>query len=332
MAMDSNNKDSDSLEGNSGSTIETDSLEHGAADSGSSQPVKGSPAQPPAKHQPNLFKRISKRVNIYLLLFILVLVISGAVLVVTLYSGRSAQEPKIASQSIPTDTLKQLATADATVGDPKQVLNVQSNAVFAGKVLVQGSLDVAGQIHVNGTLSLPGITVSGDSTFDQLQVNKSLTIGGDASVLGQLNVKKSLAVSGGGTFGGAVTTPQLATNQLQLLGDLVLSSHLVGSGATPGRSGGGALGGGGTASVSGSDTAGSVNINTGSGPAANSCFLTVNFTSSFSNTPHVVVTPTSSAASVVSYYVTKSNSGFSICTSSAPPANSSLTFDYIVIG
>lgn len=310
--------------------IETDSLESTDSPSVKSAPgqqetVKAAPKQP-------LLKRIARHFNIYLLLFLLVLVLAGASAVVLMFQQKkTSKDPTIASQSIPTDTLKQLAKSDATVGDPKQVLNVQSNAVFSGKVLVRDDLDVAGQIHVNGSLSLPGITVSGNSTFDNVQVNKTLNIGGDATVLGQLNVKKNLSISGSGTFGGAVTAPQIATSQLQILSDLNLTSHIIAGGATPGRSGGGALGGGGTASVSGSDTAGSVNINTGGGTAAG-CMVTVNFVNKFNNTPHVVITPTTSSAAGVSYYVNRSTTSFSICVASPPPANSGLGFDYIVLG
>lgn len=327
----------DSLEGNTpsvsaaptdSSVIETDSLESGSIG------VQTAPDQTISAPKKSGLKgglhKINRRFNIYLLLFILVLVISGAVVAISATKQRTAEEPKIASQAVPTDALKQLAKSDATVGDPKQILNVQSNAVFAGKVLVRDSLDVAGTIRVNGALSLPGITVSGQSNFDQVQVNKTLNIGGDASILGQLNVKKNLSVSGGGTYGGSLTAPQITTSQLQLLGDFTLSSHIVAGGATPGRSGGGALGGGGTTSVSGSDTAGSININVGSGAAAG-CFITVNFTSRFNNTPRVVIAPTNSGAAGLNYYVNRTTSGFSVCNAGVP-ASGSYSFDYIVLG
>jgi len=266
------------------SVIETDSLEGPSSDVQSAPSEQSAPSKAPKG--PAGIKKLTRKFNIYLLLFILVLIVSGGVLAITALSGKTEQEQKIDSQAVPSATLKQLATSDATVGDPKQVLNVQSNAIFAGKVLVRDSLDVAGQLRVSGTLSLPGITVSGDSTFEQVSVNKTLNIGGDASILGQLNVKKNLTVSGTGTFGGAITAPQIATSQLQILGDLTTTRHIVTGGATPGRSNGSALGAGGTASISGSDTSGSININTGSNPAAG-CFVTVEFTSRYNNTPHI---------------------------------------------
>jgi len=328
------NKNSDDLESKDSSSsvddsvIETDSLEGPSNDVQSAPGEQSAAAKVPKR--PGGFKKLTRKFNIYLLLFILVLIISGGILAVTALSGKTEQEQKIDSQAVPSATLKQLATSDATVGDPKQVLNVQSNAVFAGKVLIRDSLDVAGQIRVSGSLSLPGITVSGDSTFEQVSINKTLNIGGDASVLGQLNVKKNLTVSGTGTFAGAITAPQIATSQLQILGDLTTTRHIVTGGATPGRSSGGALGAGGTASVSGSDTSGSININTGSNPAAG-CFLTVEFTSRFNNTPHVVITPVGSDAALLNYYVTRTTTGFSVCTASVPGVKN-YVFDYIVLG
>ncbi len=321
-----------SLEGSGNATItdasamDTNSLEK--------SPDSSAESTPAAAPSDSAIKKLGHRVNIYLLLFILVLVIAGGVVLVTALSQKkekAIEEKPIASQTLPPETLKQLANTDATVGDPKQVLNVQSNAVFAGKVLVRDNLEVAGQIKVGGALTLPGITVSGESNFDSIQVNKSFNAGGDASILGQLNVKKNIAVTGGGTFGGALTTPQISTSTLQLLGDLTLTRHIDAGGPNPGRSNGGALGGGGTSSVSGSDIAGSININTGSGTSAG-CLVTINFVQRYNGTPYVVITPVGSAAATIDYYINRSNTGFSVCTVSPAPAGASFGFDYIVIG
>ncbi|MDB5182128.1 MAG: hypothetical protein JWP13_891 [Candidatus Saccharibacteria bacterium] len=276
-------------------------------------------------------RKYGHRFNIYLLFFLLVLVLAGAILVITALASRETKDPSaISTQDLSSDTLKQLSNSDATVGDPKQILNIQSNAVFAGKVLVRDTLEVAGQLRVGGPLSLPGITVSGQSNFDEMNVNKSLNIGGDASVQGQLNIRRNIAVSGGGTFGGPLTAPQISVSSLQLLGDLTLTRHITAGGPTPSRSVGNAVGGGGTASVSGSDTAGFVNINTGSSPSAG-CFVTVNFATRFNATPRVLITPVGSDAGTITYYVNRSSTSFSICAATVPPANASFGFDYFVL-
>lgn len=315
------------------SSIDTTSTDALNGSNGQSSDNSGS-SEPPKKRGglPGPLKKFSHRFNIYLLFFLLVLVAAGAVLIITAMASKSTKDDPSAinTQALSADTLKQLSNTDATVGDPKQILNVQSNAVFAGKVLIRDSLDVAGTIHVGGALSLPGITVSGESNFDTMNISKALSIGGDASIQGQLNVKKNIAVSGGGTYGGAITAPQIATSNLQLLGDLVLTRHITAGGATPGRSVGGAVGGGGTASVSGSDTAGSINVNTSNSPAAG-CFITVNFSQRFNSTPRILITPVGSDAGSVNYYVNRNSTSFSVCSSNVPPANTSFGFDYFVL-
>lgn len=331
--MDDANKkhdDSDSLQGNSIDTTSPDALSSSNSSQDSSSGEKTQKKK--GMGLPGPLKKYSHRLNIYLLFFLLILVLAGAVIVITAIAGRETKnDPSaITNQNLSSDALKQLNNADATVGDPKSTLNVQSNAVFAGKVMVRDNLEVAGTIRVGGPLSLPGITVSGESNFDQMNINRSLTIGGDASVQGQLNVRRNIAVSGGGTFGGALTAPQISTSSFQLLGDLTLTSHINAGGPTPGRSVGAAVGGGGTASVSGSDTAGYINVNTGSGAPAG-CFVTVNFARNFNGTPRVMITPVGSAAGSVDFYVNRTSSNFSVCSANVPPANASFGFDYFVV-
>lgn len=305
------------------STNSTSSLE-GVADTG--KIVDKTPA---AAKLP-LGKRLLKKMNVYLLIFIFLLLLAGAIAVSVYLSSKKAEETNVPTQTLTSETLKQLATSDVTVGQPKQILKVQSNATFAGKVFIRDSLEVAGPIQVGGSINVPGITVSGNSIFEQIQVNKGLNVQGDTSLQGQLSVQKNLTVAGSATFGGPVSAPTLSVNTLQLNGNLSLTRHFAVGGATPSRSNGDALGNGGTTAVSGSDIAGSININTGSGAAAG-CFATVNFTTKYNTTPRVIVTPIGPSAATVGYYVNRSASNFSICATNTPPSNSSFGFDYFVV-
>ena len=315
--------DSSSLE----NPTETNSLDTDASTAG--KIVDPEPTVSAIPHEPFL-RRIRRKLNIYLLLFIILVLISGGIVIATYFANKKATQSTVATQSLSSDTLKQLANSDVTVGDPKQVLNVQSNAVFAGKVLVRDSLEVAGTIQVGGSLNIPGITVSGNSIFEQIQVNKGLSVQGDTSLQGQLAVQKSLSVVGGGTFGGAISAPSLTVNTLQITGPLTLTKHIAIGGSTPGRSNGPALGSGGTTALSGSDTAGSINVNTGSGAAAG-CFLTVNFTQNYNSTPRVLITPIGAAAGGIGYYVNRTTSSFSVCAANTPPSNTSFGFDYWIV-
>jgi cytoskeletal protein CcmA (bactofilin family) len=270
------------------------------------------------------------RVNIYFLLFVFIIVLSGLVVFIGIQrSKKDAANPTIATQKLTQDELQKLQGSDSKVGDAKQTLSIESNAIFTGKVLLRDSLDVAGTLKVGGALSLPGLNVSGNSVFDQLQANKAV-ITGDATIQGQLNIQKNLVTSGGAQFGGPITAPQITVSSFQLSGDLTITRHIDAGGGTPGKSNGGALGSGGTTSISGTDTAGTLTINTGGGTGVG-CFATIDFTQRFGGTPHVVVTPIGSAAAGLNYYVNRSSTGFSVCTTNPAPAGQSFSFDYIVI-
>ncbi|HEX7368440.1 MAG TPA: hypothetical protein VF261_02180 [Candidatus Saccharimonadales bacterium] len=325
----------DSLEGTS-TVVETPAGQ--SADAGTPAPdgtgntgnMGTSPQKPTDPHR-GFLKRLFGRANIYLLLFVLILVVAGAVVVVAYLHSRSAQNnTNIASQTLSQSALKQLANSDVTVGGAQQTLNVQSNAVFAGQVLIRSNLAVAGKLQIGSSLSLAGIQVSGTSQFDQVQISKNLSVAGDAAIQGQLTVQKSLNVNGGGTFNGAVSATALTADSLQLNGDLILTHHISAGGVTPGRSNGGALGSGGTASVSGSDTSGSIAINTGSGAYAG-CLVSLTFATPFHTTPHVIVTPVGSAAGNLGYYVNRSSTSFSVCTDNKPPDSATFGFDYMVL-
>lgn len=308
-----------------GSTVVADAK----APATSGKPAVGASPSKPSK-PPRQLKGLLGHINVYILGLALVILVAVVVTVVSFIANRKAsQVPTVATQNLTQQQLQQLANSDVTVGNNKQVLNVQSNAVFAGQVLINQDLEVAGTIKVGGSLSLPGLSVSGTSTFSQIQTG-NLTVSGNTAIQGQLTASGGLNVAGSATFAGNVSANQLTVSTLTLNGDLNLDHHIDAGGPTPSSSGGSALGSGGTASVSGSDTAGTVNINTGTGTTSG-CFITINFTTKFNATPHVVVTPIGQDAAGIDYYVNRSTSSMSICVgSTAAPASATFAFDYIV--
>jgi hypothetical protein len=269
--------------------------------------------------------------NLYLLLFGLIIVIAVAVISVGYFQGQKKDTVStVVSQTLNQKALDQLASASTVVGDPKQVLAVQSNAVFNGKVLVRGSLEVAGGLQVGGTLSLQDVKISGTAIIDTVQINKNISVGGDSAISGTSSVQRSLQVNGGGTFGGPISAPQLTTSVLQLNGELTLTKHITAGGASPSRTNGPALGSGGTSSVGGSDTAGSISINTGSGTSAG-CYLSITFAQKYNSTPRVIISPVGADAGGLSYYVTRTTTGFSVCSTTAATAGATFAFDYFVV-
>lgn len=310
------------------------SLDEQTASTTATTEAAGTVAPPPVKPpKAGLGKRLRGLIahfNIYLLIFILLVIFaSGFTYASYLKQKKIDTAPTTPTQELDAESLKKLKNSDTTVGDPKQTLTVQSNSIFNGKVLVRDDIDIAGTLKVGGTLNLSGLIVSGTTSLDQIQGNK-LSIAGDGNIQGQLTVQRGITISGGGSFGGNLSAPTLSVESLQLSGDLTINRHIDAGGPTPSGTNGGALGGGGTASVSGTDTAGTIAINTGSGPIPG-CFITLTFSRSFNGQPHVVVTPVGGSAASLNYYINRSGNGFSLCTANSAPGGANFSFDYIVV-
>jgi cytoskeletal protein CcmA (bactofilin family) len=261
---------------------------------------------------------------------LIVLIAVGATVGLFLKDSGEKQKAQsvIDSQNLSEGALKQLANSDVTVGNSRQVLKVESNAIFSGSVLVRSDLEVAGTIKVGGELQLPGMSVTGNSHFNQLQAD-NLTIASNGTVQGAFVIKKGLTVSGNSSFD-TLSAAQITTTAFQLNGELRLTNHITAGGPSPSAERGNAVGSGGTVSVNGSDTTGSIVVNTGSGTSAG-CFATINFARKFNSTPHVVLTPIGSGGASVDYYVNRSSSQFSVCTANAAPGGQTFGFDYIVL-
>lgn len=289
--------------------------------------------QPPKPRQPLFvkFKSIIMGVNIYLLLLVLILVIVGVVSFVLYRSSKKAdQQNTLSTQDLSLEDLQNLKNNETTVGDTTQTLTVASNAIFNGRVLVKDNLDVAGTVQIGESLNIPGLTVAGTASIDNLQVGQNLSVAGSLAVQNTLSIQNNLSVGGSATFAGAISAPSLSIDQLVLNGDIQLNRHIDAGGTTPSVSRGGAVGGSGTVSINGTDTAGTVNINFGTGLAAGT-LATINFASSFSQTPHVVITPIGSACAQLDTYVNRTTTSFTIGTINAGNAGTSCAFDYIVI-
>ncbi len=272
-----------------------------------------------------------KNVNIYLLLFIVVLAIAATLVFINYQNSNKTKDlATINGQELSQEELQKLSSTDQQIGDAKQTLTISSNAVFNGRVLVRENLDVAGTIRVGGALSLPGITVSGTSSFENVQIASNLAITGNTSVQGALAVQQNLTVGGSGNFAGQITAPSISVDRLILNSDLQINRHIDAGGGTPAVSRGGGLGGAGTASLSGTDTAGTVNLNFSPGSSPGT-LANITFSAPFSQTPHVVITPIGAACASIGYYINRSTTGFSINANSSGDPSSSCAFDYITI-
>lgn len=259
-----------------------------------------------------LRSRLSSHWSIYVPIFI-ILTAALIVAAVYFYQHQNNNKASLSEQNLSTAQLNNLASVTNTVGSSDQILTVQSSAIFSNQVLIRGQLQVAGQLQIA-----------------QLAVDKNLSIAGNASIQGSLTVQSGMSVNGNGTFSGNISTPQLTTGALVLNGNLTLAHHLLISGSIPSRVTESATGSGGTTSVNGSDTAGTLTINTGSGPVAG-CYETVTFATPFSGTPHMLLTPVGANSASLTYYVNRTSTNFSVCSVNAPQAGQTYTFDYFVI-
>jgi len=143
---------------------------------------------------------------------------------------------------------------------------------------------------------------------------------------------RDISASGSASFSGAVTAPQLTVSRLIMGGnaELQIPNHISFTGPSPSRGAtGNALGNGGSASISGSDTSGTVNIRTGTNTGTG-CFVRINFNQSFSRQPKVIVSPVGSGAGATQYYVDRDQAGFSICTAAPAPSSQTFAYDYFV--
>ena len=101
---------------------------------------------------------------------------------------------------------------------------------------------------------------------------------------------KASPLTGPVTFSGTFSAASFTTQSLTIEENLEVKKHIDAAGPTPNVSGGSAIGSGGTVTLSGTDTAGTITINVGSG-AGSGVLAKVTFRNAFDGTPHVVITP-----------------------------------------
>lgn len=280
------------------------------------------------------FSRFFATINPYLVLFIAIIIVSIilSVALSRLNSDNATEGPTITvegNQQLDQAALDDLLAQESTVGTIDQTLTVAANTIFNGKILVKDDLDVAGSINVGGPLSLPGITVAGTSSFDDVQVSNNLSILGGISTQGSVTIQQGINISGNAAVGGNISASSITTDSLQLSNDLALTRHIDTGGSIVSAASGSAVGAGGTVSVSGNDIAGTVTINTGGGPPAG-IMARITFTSRYNQTPVVHITPVNSNTAQLDYYIERDSASFSIGSATSPNAATTYVFDYFV--
>jgi hypothetical protein len=297
-------------------------------------PTSPSPTPPEAPKPPQQrsFARIRARANsvsgvAVLLLAVLVL---GGGLGYIYSSTRPKTTSKTTVNTLSPEEIQKLTDVGTSLGNTNQVLTIGANSLFKSNLNVNGDLTVGGRFSANGPVTLSQLSISGSTAL------AALAVGGDASIQGATTINKSLtvhnllSVNGGLNVSGtasvnALNAGSVSTQKISISGPLTIG-HLVTQGPAPGLSAG-AVGAGGTVSISGNDTAGTINISTGAGPGA--LLATITFRASFSATPHIQLTPLTPDAAALNVYVTRAATGFAIHAVN-PAAGAVYSFDYLV--
>jgi cytoskeletal protein RodZ len=304
-------------------------LDEAVAENAAANPDKA-PTDPVEK-KISPIKRFFRKVNVYFLIFVLITVVGAAIAVVSFLNSQAPPtEPDVADQALTEEALQQLANTDASVGGASQTLTIQGNAIISGQTLMRGNLNVAGNLQTGGSVQAPSLTISGTTNLNDTQIN-SLQVATNTAIQGNTTLR-DLSVSGSTSLNGPVTASQITVTRLIMSGNasLQVPNHISFTGASPRfAQNNAALGNGGSASINGSDTAGTITINSGNNPSAG-CFGRVTFNQAFSNPPHVTIGPIGAAAGRVQFYVERDQNGFSVCGNVAASGNQSFGFDYFV--
>jgi hypothetical protein len=280
--------------------------------------------------KPGSSKNPLKRLRIYLLLVALVIVIGVVVVVVaSLNNKKTPPAPSVSSQTLTPSELKQSQSPDTTIGSSNQTLNIQGNATFTGQGVIHGSLNVAGTIQSGGQLALPQIKVAGNTTLASAQIG-NLQVATSAAFNGLVTAQSGVNVAGSISFI-TLNAASLTDTSLVLSSNAQIQGHVSfapPTNATPYRQiSFGVLGNGGSGSVFGSDTSGTVAVNTGNNPLPG-CFVTVIFNVPYTTMPNVLISPINIGAGKTKYYLLTTTKSFKICTTVAAPPNQAFAFDY----
>ena len=278
------------------------------------KPTEPNPA--PKKHRLNRKKLIRTLVG---LLLLVALIIGLSLLVGRL--TRPEQTIIINTQSLDNGTLNELTGE----GPAKQQLTITPDTLFKNSTTVQGDGRFNKDVTIDGTLTVGGRTILQDSTNIEgdLNVSNGLTVGQNVSFGGNLSVNGQITAL-------SLSVGSLSISSINLSSDLVFGGHIIPSGSVAPSGQISAAGGGGSVSVVGNDTAGTITINTGGGAAIAGEMAIITFVKPFGTTPKVQLTPITSTASTLRYYATRSTTFFTVDTSSPISNNTTYVFDYLV--
>lgn len=245
------------------------------------------------------------------------------------------------------ETLSKLGMTKTVVNNEGTELVVGPNSKFNGTVTIASDVSIAGTLNLNNTLEaadarlnklqaqtvqLDQLNVNSDGTMSTLNLRKDLNVAGNTKLQGTVTIAQLLTVSnnvnivGSVAIGGTLSVRNFQASSLTSDTTLTIGGHIISRGTAPTVSTGPGVGSNGTASIGGSDAAGTIAVNTGVG-ATGGLLALVTFNRAYAQTPHVIVTP---VGNYVNVYINRTANGFSIFSSGAL-APAGYAFDYVVM-
>ena len=226
-----------------------------------------------------------------------------------------------------------------TAGKPAEVLTINSSSLFLGRVAVSSDVKVTGGLDVEGTTNLGNLNATKTTTLGVTNVGGALTINGPLTVQNPAifhagaSFGGNLTSTGSATFGGPLSAASVTVHDISVGGTLNLNGHLNIGGTSPTSSPDVAAGPGASASIQGSDSAGTVSVTTGTVPANGNLggsLVKVTFHDKYPSAPTIVITGDGRDSAALQPYVLKSDNSFIIGTTFDAISHHSYGFDYWV--
>ena len=216
--------------------------------------------------------------------------------------------------------MTQLSTAFANPAG--QSSGLQGSNTASSNLNVGGNARISGDLTVAGLTSTTSLNVADEATIAKATLG-SLSVTGDTK-LANLTVAGSIAAAQLSISGLA----KIAT--LEVASDLSLGGHLITGGITPTLTAGAAACAEPTITVTGTDTAGTITIKTGTGCTGGGELTTLTFARTFGVTPHLSITPTNQSATTLQAYIDgKTPTSFKLLANTPPTPSTTYTFDYL---
>ncbi len=335
--------------GQSSGTPAAEELKPKSADASPGQEAAIAGAKPGKNPLRTTYRPSHKATFVGLAVIVAILAVNVAVItfVIKKQSGGLSQANQ-AEVVLTPGVLDRLGVNRGTVGDSGVELVVAPNSRFSGKVQVGGDVSIGGELKLNskftatdaslaqleaGKTSLADLNVNGDATVSALNLRNNLAVAGQTRLQGPVTINQLLTVAnnaniaGNLAVGGVLSTRGFQATNLVVDSTLTIGGHFITRGSPPTATPGPGLGNNGTMSISGTDAAGTISINTGTG-AQGGILANVTFRNQYGSSPRVVATVIGGGTGSV--FVNRNTRGFSVGIN-GPIAPGGYAIDYIVM-